>query len=102
MAEPFDVEIIAAGPGGYVGHPGRVINILDALVGEHGLLYAQFDRIVAEAPRIENLSLLRAEADLLITSLQAHLSLEDALLCARMTSYVKQQPPIVGCEISHE
>src|SRR5579864_770391 len=28
-----------------------------------------------------------------------HLSLEDALLCARMTSYVKRQPPIVGCEI---
>lgn len=78
------------------------MNIIDALIGEHGLLYAQFDRIEAEAPRLGSLSLLRAEADVLVASLQAHLNLEDALLCAGMTSHVKRQPPIVGCEISHE
>jgi hypothetical protein len=78
------------------------MNIVDALTGEHGLLYAQFDRFEAEAPRLESLGALRAEADLLIASLQAHLSLEDTLLCSRMTAHVKRQPPIVGCEISHE
>lgn len=78
------------------------MNIIDALIGEHGLLYALFDRVETEAPRLEDLDLLRAEADVLVAGLQAHLSLEDALLCARMTAHAKRQPPIVGCEISHE
>lgn len=78
------------------------MNILDALSGEHGLLYAQFDCIETGVAGRGSLDLLRAEADLLIASLKAHLSLEDELLCARMTSHVKRQPPIVGCEISHE
>jgi hypothetical protein len=68
------------------------MNIIDVLLGEHGLLYAQFDRVEGEAPRLDRLSLLRAEADLLITSLKAHLNPEGALLCARMTLYVKRQP----------
>jgi hemerythrin-like domain-containing protein len=78
------------------------VNIIDALLGEHGMLYVQLDHIEQAVSTMESLDLVKIEANALAANLQSHLTLEDELLCARLESCLKRQPPAVGCEISHE
>ena len=78
------------------------MNIVDALLGEHGMLYVQFDYIEPAVSRIEDLTVIKAAGRALAATVQSHLTLEDELLCARVISALKSHPPVIGCEMSHD
>lgn len=59
------------------------MRITDALLGEHGAFYAQFERIEA-MPDGAPVAEVREQATLLAAALVSHAQLEDELLFARM------------------
>ena len=56
------------------------MKITDALLGEHGVFYAQFDRLEAELPHATNASEVREQAALLAAALVSHARMEDEVL----------------------
>jgi len=62
------------------------VKITDALLGEHGAFYAQFDRLEAELPHAATAAEVREQAALLAAALVTHARLEDDLLFDRMAS----------------
>ena len=62
------------------------MKITDALLGEHGAFYAQFDRLEETLPHTTAAAEVREQAALLAAALVTHARLEDALLFDRMRS----------------
>jgi len=62
------------------------MKITDALLGEHGAFYAQFDRIEETLPHTTSAGEVREQAALLAAALISHAQLEDTLLFERMRS----------------
>jgi len=62
------------------------MKITDALLGEHGAFYAQFDRIEETVPHTTSVGEVREQAALLAAALISHAQLEDTLLFERMRS----------------
>jgi iron-sulfur cluster repair protein YtfE (RIC family) len=62
------------------------VRITDALLGEHGAFYAQFDRLEETLPHTTSAAEVREQAALLAAALVTHAKLEDALLFDRMRS----------------
>lgn len=60
------------------------MKITDALLGEHGAFYAQFDRLEETLPHTTSAAEIREQAALLAAALVTHARLEDALLFTRM------------------
>jgi iron-sulfur cluster repair protein YtfE (RIC family) len=60
------------------------VKITDALLGEHGALYAQFARLETELPRAAGAAEVREQAGLLASALISHAALEDELLFERL------------------
>jgi hemerythrin-like domain-containing protein len=56
------------------------MKITDALLGEHGVFYAQFDHIEKAVPRMETLALVQSQGALLTAALAPHAQLENELL----------------------
>ncbi|HMU60957.1 MAG TPA: hemerythrin domain-containing protein [Gemmatimonadales bacterium] len=62
------------------------MKITDALLGEHGAFYAQFDRLEETLPHTTSVGEVREQAALLAAALISHAQLEDTLLFERMRS----------------
>ena len=62
------------------------MKITDALLGEHGAFYAQFDRIEEQLPSCRSIAEVREQAALLDAALVTHAKLEDELLFASMAA----------------
>jgi hypothetical protein len=62
------------------------MRITDALLGEHGAFYAQFDRLEAELPHATGGREIREQAALLAAALVSHARLEDEVLFCRMAA----------------
>jgi hemerythrin-like domain-containing protein len=62
------------------------MKITDALLGEHGAFYAQFDRLEETIPHTTSVGEVREQAALLAAALVSHAQLEDTLLFERMRS----------------
>jgi len=60
------------------------MKITDALLGEHGAFYAQFDRLEETLPATTSVGEVREQAALLAAALVSHAQLEDTLLFERM------------------
>jgi len=60
------------------------MKITDALLGEHGAFYAQFDRLEDTLPHTTSAGEVREQAALLAAALISHAQLEDTLLFERM------------------
>lgn len=56
------------------------MKITDALLGEHGAFYAQFDRLESELPHATSAGEVREQAALLAAALISHAKMEDELL----------------------
>ncbi len=56
------------------------MDIIDALLGEHGTLVAQFDVIEKDLPRVDEAAAVRAEARVLASALLSHAGIEDEVL----------------------
>jgi iron-sulfur cluster repair protein YtfE (RIC family) len=61
-----------------------VTKITDAFLGEHGVFYAQFDKLEEALPNENRIEVLRGSASLLAAGLEPHARLEDDLLFAAM------------------
>jgi len=78
------------------------MDIVQALLGEHGALYAQFDYLEEAIPR-QSLSALQAQADVLAAALQSHARLEDELLFASLEPILGAgSPELLGMRMMHE
>lgn len=62
------------------------MKITDALLGEHGAFYAQFDRLEEQLPWCRSIAEVREQAALLDAALVSHARLEDELLFASMAA----------------
>lgn len=62
------------------------MKITDALLGEHGAFYAQFDRLEETLPHTTSAGEVREQAALLAAALISHAQIEDTLLFERMRS----------------
>ena len=60
------------------------MKITDALLGEHGAFYAQFDRLEEQLPGCRDVAEVREQAALLASALVSHARLEDELLFPAM------------------
>jgi iron-sulfur cluster repair protein YtfE (RIC family) len=60
------------------------VKLTDALLGEHGAFYAQFDRLEETVPHAGTAGEVREQAALLAAALVTHAKLEDELLFSRM------------------
>jgi hypothetical protein len=60
------------------------MRFIDALLGEHAVFYAQFDRLEAELPHTHSATEIREQAGLLASALVTHAKLEDELLFVPM------------------
>jgi hemerythrin-like domain-containing protein len=60
------------------------MRIVDALLGEHGAFYAQFDRLEDVLPHATSPGEVREQAALLAAALISHAKLEDEVLFRRM------------------
>jgi hypothetical protein len=78
------------------------MDIVQALLGEHGALYAQFDYLEDAVPRLP-LGVLKAQAEMLAAALVSHSSLEDELLFAALEPVVGAgSPELLGMRMMHE
>jgi len=72
------------------------VRITDALLGEHGAFYAQFDRLEAELPRASGVAEVREQAALLAAALVSHAHLEDELLFDRLARVPAADPGLLA------
>ncbi len=60
------------------------MKIIEALLGEHGVFYAQFDHLEQAVPAAQTLAQVQAQVSLLAAGLATHAHLEDELLFAKL------------------
>jgi hypothetical protein len=77
------------------------MKITDALLGEHGAFYAQFDRLEETLPHTTSAAEVREQAALLAAALITHAKLEDALLFVRMRSAGADEGLLATMEEEH-
>jgi hemerythrin-like domain-containing protein len=61
------------------------VKLTEALLGEHGVFYAQFDRLDEKLPVCRDVPEVREQAALLASALVSHARLEDELLFPAMS-----------------
>lgn len=64
------------------------MKITEALLGEHGAFYAQFDHLEQSVPEVDSLALIQAQGALLAASLEIHAQLENELLIATLERHL--------------
>lgn len=78
------------------------MKITDALLGEHGAFYAQFDRLEEALPHTNAVAEIREQAALLAAALVTHAKLEDTVLFDRMRSAGADEGLLRTMEEEHE
>lgn len=77
------------------------MKITDALLGEHGVFYAQFSHLEQVVPELGDLALVQAQAALLTAALETHAHLEDELLFAALEPQLGQGGPLAVMRMEH-
>lgn len=78
------------------------MKITEALSGEHGVFYAQFDHLeqaVLAAPALEQ---VQSQVALLAAALATHASLEDELLFSTLDPYLGPMGPLAVMRTEHD
>lgn len=78
------------------------MKITDALLGEHGVFYAQFSHLEKVVPELADLALVQAQAALLAAALETHAHLEDELLFSNLEPHLGQGGPLAVMRIEHQ
>ena len=78
------------------------MRITDALLGEHGVFYAQFGALERETPRATTLEQVRAQAALLQAALESHARIENDLLFAALEPSLGGQGPLAVMRHEHD
>jgi quercetin dioxygenase-like cupin family protein len=78
------------------------MDIVDALLGQHGVLYSQLDYLEEAAPQL-SMDALKAQTDVLAAALQSHSGLEDELLFTSLGPVLGAgSPELLGMRMIHE
>ncbi|MBX7234419.1 MAG: hemerythrin domain-containing protein [Caldilineales bacterium] len=78
------------------------MKITDALLGEHALLYAQFDYLQQATPAAETLAVVHSLAAGLTATLASHAHLEDELLFSTLDPYLGPMGPLAVMRMEHD
>ena len=78
------------------------MKLTDALRGEHGVFYPQFDYIEQSVPAVEDLAVLKTQATMLASALATHAKLEEELLFQAMDSDAGAVGPLTVMRAEHE
>lgn len=79
------------------------MDIVDALVGEHGVLGAECGYLEGILPEVSSLAGVRAQAELLASALRSHAQVEDELLFIALEPYLEPSSPVLlGMRMMHE
>ena len=76
------------------------MDLLDALLGEHGLFYAMFEHMEQERP--SSLETLKAHARILDAALLSHAHLEESLLYPALEELIGPMGPLTVMRHEHE
>lgn len=78
------------------------MKITEALLGEHGVFYAQFDHLEQAVPAADTLALVQNQAALLTAALATHAGLENELLFSALDPHLGQMGPLAVMRMEHD
>ncbi|MEK7728502.1 MAG: hemerythrin domain-containing protein [candidate division KSB1 bacterium] len=79
------------------------MKITEALLGEHGVFYAQFDHLEKVVPRMENLTLVQSQGALLASALAPHAHIENDLLFHALEAHLPSDSgPLAVMRMEHD
>lgn len=78
------------------------MKLTDALLGEHGVFYAQFDHLAQAVPPESTLELIQSQAALLSAALATHANLEDELLFSALDPHLGHMGPLSVMRMEHD
>ena len=78
------------------------MKITDALLGEHGVFYAQFSHLEQVVPQLADLALVQAHGAMLTAALETHAHLEEELLFSALGPHLGQGGPLAVMRMEHE
>lgn len=78
------------------------MKITDALLGEHGVFYAQFHHIEQSTPMLETRDEIVVQAELLASALAIHAQLEEELLFQPLDPHIGEMGPLSVMRGEHE
>jgi iron-sulfur cluster repair protein YtfE (RIC family) len=78
------------------------MKVTDALLGEHGVFYAQFDYMEKNVPHAQDLALVKSQGAMLAAALAPHAHLEDELLFIALEAHLDPQSgPLAVMRMEH-
>ncbi|MDR7434508.1 MAG: hemerythrin domain-containing protein [Armatimonadota bacterium] len=80
---------------------GRGMKITDALLGEHGVFYAQFTHLEQVLPHTETVGEVHAQAALLAAALATHARLEEDVLFPSLDPHLGPMGPLAVMRAEH-
>jgi hemerythrin-like domain-containing protein len=79
------------------------MKITDALLGEHGVFYAQFEHIEKVVPKMETLALVQSQGAMLAAALKPHAQMENELLFRALESHLPADSgPLAVMRMEHD
>jgi len=78
------------------------MKIIDALLGEHGVFYAQFDHLEETVPASVSLAKVQSQAAVLTAALATHAGLENELLFSTLDPHLGQMGPLAVMRMEHD
>jgi iron-sulfur cluster repair protein YtfE (RIC family) len=78
------------------------MKITEALLGEHGAFYAQFEHLERVVPAVEALAQVQSQMALLSAALDTHARLEDQLLFTALDPHLGPMGPLAVMRMEHD
>ncbi len=78
------------------------MKLTDALLGEHGVLYALFDHIEADTPSAASVAQIQESAAVLSAVLLSHAKLEEELLFPALEAHLGPNGPLAVMRAEHD
>ncbi len=78
------------------------MKITEALLGEHGAFYAQFEHLERAVPAAEALAQVQSQMALLSAALDTHARLEDQLLFTALDPHLGPMGPLAVMRMEHD
>lgn len=78
------------------------MRITEALLGEHGVFYAQFNHLEQTVPAAPTLDLVQSQAALLTAALATHANLENELLFSALDPHLGPAGPLAVMRMEHD
>ena len=78
------------------------MKVTEALLGEHGVFYVQFDHLEQTLPAVTSLDWVKAQAALIQSAISTHAQLEDELLFSAIDNHLGQGGPVAVMRMEHE